>query len=205
MSLCIGGVCVPYTAVVPLVILALKWVAVRMAQMGLLPKAIGDALHVPTSDEKEAEPIKAVGPSVVIQLEKEEELKKLLEDPNQKVVCKFTARCVEIQRTTSSWQYHMNLSDRPLFCFSRSRSRSSWCKPCHKVQPFYEKLSSHYADDAKFFTVDVDDFDEIAGKYNVAMMPTFLVIQGDKLLGRYSGSNENELQKFLKEQVGRSD
>ena len=81
----------------------------------------------------------------------------------------------------------------------------SWCKPCHKVQPLYENISSRYATEAKFFTIDVDDFEEIAGQYSVSMMPTFLVLQGETVLGRYSGSNELELQRFLKEQVGRSE
>jgi hypothetical protein len=47
----------------------------------------------------------------------------------------------------------------------------------------------------------VDDFDEIASKYKVAMMPTFLVVQGDEVLGTYSGSNEDQLQAFLKEKL----
>lgn len=89
-----------------------------------------------------------------------------------------------------------------LFCFSIFLS---WCKPCHKVQPFYEKLSSHYAKEAKFLKIDVDDFDDIASDYSVSLMPTFLVLQGEKVLGSYSGSNELELQRFLKEQVGRSE
>jgi thioredoxin 1 len=79
----------------------------------------------------------------------------------------------------------------------------SWCKPCHKVQPFYEQCSSqNYSKEAAaFFTIDVDDFDKIATKYKVAMMPTFLVIQGEQVLGTYRGSNEHELQQFLKEQL----
>mmetsp|Transcript_49515 Transcript_49515/g.139365 ORF Transcript_49515/g.139365 Transcript_49515/m.139365 type:complete len:176 (-) Transcript_49515:69-596(-) len=175
MLLCIGGVCVPYTAVLPIVILALKWVAVRLAQMGLLPKAVGDALQVSftaNADEKEAvEEITAAGPSTVKTLESSEDFHALLEKKDHKVVCKFTA---------------------------------SWCKPCHKIQPFYEKLSSHFKG-TSFLTVDVDEFDDIAGKYSVAMMPTFLVLQGEKVLGSYSGSSESELQRFLKEQVGRSE
>lgn len=96
MLLCIGGVCVPYTAVLPIVILALKWVAVRLAQMGLLPKAVGDALQVSftaNADEKEAvEEITAVGPSTVKTLESSEDFHAFLEKKDHKVVCKFTAR-----------------------------------------------------------------------------------------------------------------
>ena len=95
MLLCIGGVCVPYTAVVPLLVLALKWIAVQMAHMGLLPKAVAVILNVNVSkavDADQGQPITALGPSVVEVLESEARFRKLLETPNQKVVCKFTAR-----------------------------------------------------------------------------------------------------------------
>lgn len=100
MLLCIGGVCVPYTAIVPLVVLALKWVAVRMARMGLLPKAVGDMLQVPfattpSGDEKGREEITAAGPSIVKTLESDSEFQTLLEKKDHKVVCKFTAGYVQ--------------------------------------------------------------------------------------------------------------
>lgn len=76
------------------------------------------------------------------------------------------------------------------------------CKPCHKIQPFYEQFSSQYASTgAAFLTIDVDDYDDIATKYKVAMMPTFIVVQGDAVLGTYAGSNEHQLQEFLKEHL----
>jgi thiol-disulfide isomerase/thioredoxin len=78
----------------------------------------------------------------------------------------------------------------------------SWCKPCHKIQPFYEQCSSQYAEKKfTFLTIDVDNYDEIATTYNVAMMPTFLVLKGETVLGKYAGSNEHELQRFLKEHL----
>lgn len=95
MLLCFGGVCVPYTAVVPLLVLALKWVATKMANMGLLPKAVADLLQV--SGEvggkmKEVSPaVEAKGPSVVQTLEVEEDFLALLKDQDQTMVCKFTA------------------------------------------------------------------------------------------------------------------
>jgi thioredoxin 1 len=78
----------------------------------------------------------------------------------------------------------------------------SWCKPCKKIQPFYERLSAQYRDKAlSFLTVDVDDFDAISTKYKVGMMPTFLVLQNDEVLGTLRGSGEPQLESFLKEQL----
>eukprot|EP00339_Tiarina_fusa_P018789 CAMPEP_0117020486 /NCGR_PEP_ID=MMETSP0472-20121206/15573_1 /TAXON_ID=693140 ORGANISM="Tiarina fusus, Strain LIS" /NCGR_SAMPLE_ID=MMETSP0472 /ASSEMBLY_ACC=CAM_ASM_000603 /LENGTH=188 /DNA_ID=CAMNT_0004725717 /DNA_START=103 /DNA_END=669 /DNA_ORIENTATION=- len=187
MMLCIGGVCVPYTAVVPICILCFKWLIGKLAQMGLLPKAVQDLLQVygpspaTTTEEKSAccaAPAGAGaegggGPSLVKALESDEDFQSFLKE-SDKVICKFTA---------------------------------TWCKPCHKIQPFYEQCSSKYADQKEttttytFLTIDVDDYDEIATTYNVAMMPTFLVLKGESVLGKYAGSNEHELQRFLKEHL----
>jgi hypothetical protein len=100
MLCCFGGVCVPYTAVVPILILALKWVATKLAQMGLLPKVLQQFLNLPKADgvavanDETSAPIGngSSGPSIVKALESEVELDKLLLKDNQKVVCKFTAR-----------------------------------------------------------------------------------------------------------------
>lgn len=77
----------------------------------------------------------------------------------------------------------------------------SWCKPCKKIQPLFEQLSAQYGEKASFLTVDVDDFDAISSKYKVAMMPTFLVVQKDQVLGTYRGSGEPQLETFLKEHL----
>jgi len=199
---------VPYTAVVPIILLALKWVVVKLVRMGLLPKAIGDVLQVSNTTTSAAgeELMTANGPSVVTNLVSDDLFRELVKDGKEKIVCKFTARYDSsrfLRGKTVEDDGVPRVSPKYL---SKSLSLClSWCKPCHKVQPFYESISSHYATEAKFFTIDADDFEEIAGQYSVSMMPTFLVLQGEKVLGRYSGSNELELQRFLKEQVGRSE
>ena len=75
-----------------------------------------------------------------------------------------------------------------------------------KVQPVFEGLAAQYCAESKdtiaFVIVDVDDHDEIANQFNIAMMPTFLVLEkGGNLKATYRGSNGNELQAFLKENV----
>ncbi|KAL3938967.1 MAG: hypothetical protein SGBAC_006225 [Bacillariaceae sp.] len=189
MLICLGGVCVPYTAVVPIVILGLKWILEKLGLGQYLPKFLQDMLQVngiaaSSSSDKccaasnSKEETVSTGPSKVQPLESMEEYEDLLRNSGSKVkvVYKFT---------------------------------SSWCKPCKKVQPFFEQYSSQSQYQKKkdgsnvlFRTIDVDEFDELSSKYNVSMMPTFLVLQGDKVLGTYAGSNEDELDVFLKENAG---
>jgi thioredoxin 1 len=78
---------------------------------------------------------------------------------------------------------------------------AEWCKPCKNIQPFYENQSTLYSDKATFLTIDVDEFEDVSNKYSVAMMPTFLVVQGPSTLGTYRGSAEPQLETFLKEQL----
>ena len=175
MSLCcIGGVCVPYSAVVPICLLGLKWVASKLASFGLLPKFLVDLLQLKQQPASESAATSSCcankelpcGPSKVKVLQKQEEFDTLVSE-NAQIVCKFTA---------------------------------TWCAPCKKIDPVYQQLSAGYPS-ASFFTIDVDDFDEIASTYNVAMMPTFLVLKGKEVTGTYRGSSEHELQAFLKQHV----
>jgi thioredoxin 1 len=88
---------------------------------------------------------------------------------------------------------------------------SVWCAPCKKIQPKYEALASSLLDNEKkknagtttttFWTVDVDEMDMVASKYNISMMPTFVIAQGDQVVGKLSGSNEAELETFMKEHL----
>jgi hypothetical protein len=85
---------VPYTAVVPIILLALKWVMVKLVRMGLLPKAIGDILQVSNTTTSAAgeELMTANGPSVVTNLVSDDLFRELVKDGKEKIVCKFTAR-----------------------------------------------------------------------------------------------------------------
>jgi thioredoxin 1 len=79
---------------------------------------------------------------------------------------------------------------------------ASWCKPCHNIQPYYQKKCKEYPQ-YHFLLLDVDELDTIAAKYKVAMMPTFLILQGTDgtVTATYRGSNEFELDAFLKENL----
>jgi hypothetical protein len=103
MLCCIGGVCVPYTAVVPLVLLVFRWCLAKLAAFGLLPESIVELLNLKQFDQKsccETDTSKdsiatsascCAIPSAVKELESDEEFDGLLQQ-QRKVVIKFTAR-----------------------------------------------------------------------------------------------------------------
>eukprot|EP00970_Alexandrium_tamarense_P014108 scaffold3862_cov201-Alexandrium_tamarense.AAC.2 len=54
--LCIGGVCIPYTAVLPLLLIGLQWVATQLAKVGLLPDWVAKKLADWCSPCKQIQP-----------------------------------------------------------------------------------------------------------------------------------------------------
>ncbi|PWA76290.1 thioredoxin-like protein [Artemisia annua] len=73
---------------------------------------------------------------------------------------------------------------------------ASWCIPSLAMNPFFEELASDFQDIA-FLTVDVDDLKDIASKYEVKAMPTFLLIKEGVVVGRLVGANPEEIKKRI--------
>lgn len=60
---------------------------------------------------------------------------------------------------------------------------ADWCGPCKAVAPRVEALASEYPDMA-FVKVNVDELEEIATEYEVASLPTFLLIKNGTMVDR---------------------
>ncbi|KAK9056372.1 hypothetical protein SSX86_027462 [Deinandra increscens subsp. villosa] len=73
---------------------------------------------------------------------------------------------------------------------------ASWCVPSVAMDPFIQEFASVFPD-IIFVTVDVDDFKEIATKYEVKAMPTFLLMKGGVVAGRLVGANPDETKKRI--------
>jgi thioredoxin 1 len=194
MLLCFGGVCVPYSAVLPLLFMVLKWVLDKLVKAGLLPAFVLQYLQGAKTPQAEADGDTTTKAKSV----------------NATPCCSATGATEKQQQegspTSSSNGVKVLESDREFRAalstgdFVVCKFTATWCKPCHKIQPVFDEFATHYPA-ASFFTIDVDDFDDISSRFNVAMMPTFLVLQGDDVKGTYRGSNEHELRTFLKDHV----
>ena len=73
---------------------------------------------------------------------------------------------------------------------------ASWCGPCKMIAPAYEELSSEYTESV-FCKVDVDDVSDIAQRYEVMAMPTFLFIKNGDVVGRFSGASIEKLRNTI--------
>lgn len=172
-TLCIGGVCCPYSAVLPILFLCLRWLLTKAIALGLVPQSLLEKFFPQSSKyapaaigtEGKAACCAASGDGNVKSIESEDEFREILKEAI--VIVKFTA---------------------------------DWCKPCKAVQPEVQALAQKYKKTASFCTVDVDELDEISQEFNVAMMPTFLVFRGGKLTDQMSGIDllEDFVDKALK-------
>jgi thioredoxin 1 len=76
---------------------------------------------------------------------------------------------------------------------------ASWCGPCHAIAPTYKKLAEEHSspNNVAFVKVDVDAQPEIAAKYGISAMPTFLVIKGGNVVETVRGANPPALKKAV--------
>lgn len=73
-----------------------------------------------------------------------------------------------------------------------------WCGPCKIMNPIVEELEKEFKD-VEFEKVNVDERGDIASKYGVMSIPTFVVEKDGKEIDRKIGAvGKDELVKLLK-------
>src|SRR3954469_20783862 len=80
---------------------------------------------------------------------------------------------------------------------------ASWCPPCRVMNPLLEELAAD-RDDLKIVSVDVDNEQELAVKYGVLGMPTFMLFQHGAVIQSLTGARprkrlESEVEPALGE------
>jgi thioredoxin 1 len=78
---------------------------------------------------------------------------------------------------------------------------ATWCPPCKMLSPVLEKIASSRAefDVAK---VNIDENNDIAGKYNIEVVPTMLVFKEGKVVDKMVGyMNENDITNTVNKYI----
>ena len=63
-----------------------------------------------------------------------------------------------------------------------------WCGPCRMMAPTVEQLAGEYTGRVKVATLDVDDNQQTAARYNVRSLPTFLLFKGGQPVDQVIGA-----------------
>jgi thioredoxin 1 len=73
-----------------------------------------------------------------------------------------------------------------------------WCGPCRSVAPIVDDLATQYKDKIKVAKLNVDESSQVAMKYQVTSIPTFILFKNGQVADRVLGAlPRSEFVKFL--------
>ena len=76
---------------------------------------------------------------------------------------------------------------------------ADWCGPCKMMGPVVEKLAEELQGQVKVCKINIDEASEIAEKYEVMTIPTFIVLKNGEVVNRSIGVQaKSELEELLK-------
>lgn len=71
---------------------------------------------------------------------------------------------------------------------------ADWCGPCRAMQPVVDELANDVQGHANVVKVNVDESPELAGRYGVQSIPTFIVLRDGKATQKLVGiQNKRDL------------
>ena len=75
---------------------------------------------------------------------------------------------------------------------------AAWCGPCRMVAPILDELADEWQGRAKFAKLNVDENQEIAYRYQVSSIPTFLLFKDGQPADRMFGAMPRQaFESFL--------
>ncbi len=75
---------------------------------------------------------------------------------------------------------------------------ATWCGPCKMMSPIVEELAKEMKGKAKVYKVDTDEEQNLALKYGIMSIPTFIVFRNGEPVGKAVGMRDKEeLVKLL--------
>eukprot|EP01062_Namystynia_karyoxenos_P002127 TRINITY_DN10738_c0_g1_i1.p1 TRINITY_DN10738_c0_g1~~TRINITY_DN10738_c0_g1_i1.p1 ORF type:complete len:228 (+),score=98.98 TRINITY_DN10738_c0_g1_i1:93-686(+) len=194
--ICIGPVCIPITALLPIIALLLRpiyWVLPQPAQrkcdefgvwlQGWLDWMTPSFLKFGKKkcdntprDTSARTPVDAfpLRPGKIFELEDEDQMHQLYEAAQQAdgaVLAYYTA---------------------------------SWCGPCKKIKPTVEAIAREAQSSLQVVQVDADEFSG-AGWYKAVSLPYFELVSGDKKMGSLHIASDEKLRKMVDDVLKKED
>ncbi|GAA6034887.1 hypothetical protein JCM8097_009351 [Rhodosporidiobolus ruineniae] len=74
---------------------------------------------------------------------------------------------------------------------------ATWCGPCKAIAPVFQRLASQHGNRVQFLKVDVDAVPDVAQRFQVSAMPTFVVLKGSSKVDEMKGANPAGLMQLL--------
>ncbi len=102
------------------------------------------------------------------------ELDKLLQDKMKRLTIQKSAGPI-VRLTKSNFDHYIN-GDRPVFI----DFWAEWCGPCRAMEPVVADLARRYSSEIVFGKLDIDTEPEIATRFDVLSIPTFMIFKSGK-------------------------
>jgi thioredoxin 1 len=76
---------------------------------------------------------------------------------------------------------------------------ATWCGPCQAMHPVMDRLKNEMGSQVRILKIDVDKNQEVANKFKVRSVPTFVLFKDGEILWRQSGGMDiNTLKSKIK-------
>lgn len=102
---------------------------------------------------------------------------------------------MEYKFTTATFEAEVLQSELPVLV----DFYADWCGPCRAMAPVVESLAESYEGKVKIGKCNIDDEMEIAQKYGIMTIPTFMIFKNGEVMESSVGSMDQEvLEEKLK-------
>ena len=69
---------------------------------------------------------------------------------------------------------------------------ATWCGPCRMMAPVIEEVAAEKAGSVAVYKIDVDECPDIAQRYGIMSIPTFIVFKGGEPIAKTLGAQPKE-------------